>query len=255
MGKPDETQTPQTSPNLPAKLSSIGRTHEGKRRAYNEDSYLDRPDIALWAVADGVGGWARGDYASRLIVDHLDRQRLSLAADAAGRQVLDSLQEINEHLTQVAARGESQRMASTVVALLMREDHYHCIWAGDSRCYLLRDGKMSRISKDHSRVQDMVDLGLLTDEQAETHPDSNIITRAIGAAEVLELDHVSEPLMNGDRFLLCSDGLTKHVPDKDLIGLWRVQRGRALIETLLDLALSRGGTDNITIVSVDIDQV
>jgi serine/threonine-protein phosphatase Stp1 len=144
-------------------------------------------------------------------------------------------------------------IASTLVALLARGEHFACLWAGDSRAYLLRDGEMRQITKDHSLVQELVDSGSIAPEAAENHPHANIITRAIGAdIEELVLDKVSGRLQQGDRFLLCSDGLCKTVPFGQMTDLLRGENGVAPPESLIEAALALEATDNVTAVTVEV---
>jgi protein phosphatase/serine/threonine-protein phosphatase Stp1 len=138
-------------------------------------------------------------------------------------------------------------MATTLVALLARGGHYACLWAGDSRAYLLRDGKLMRLTRDHSLVQELVDQGLLAADQAESHPQANIITRAVGAQGELELDKISARIAPGDLFLLCSDGLFKALEEAEIASLLASGKGP---EALLAAALARGARDNVTALAV-----
>ena len=146
-------------------------------------------------------------------------------------------------------------IASTLVALLARDDHYACLWAGDSRAYLLRDGQMSQITTDHSLVQELVDAGTITPEAAEAHPHANVITRAVGAdMDDLVLDKVSGKLQSGDRFLLCSDGLCKTLPFEQIAGLLAGGGGDGAPapQTLIAAALALEVTDNVTAIAVEV---
>jgi protein phosphatase/serine/threonine-protein phosphatase Stp1 len=241
-----------------AEIGSHGRfdssaiTHEGAVRKRNEDSYMSCPDLGVWAVADGVGGHQAGDVASRTVTDAL--RTVPLGLDAAQllievRSRLDGAHQ--ELLTQAASRGPSTIMASTVVVLLARGDYFACLWAGDSRAYLLRDGLIKQVTHDHSLVQEMVDAHAISLEEAETHPQSNVITRAVGSGASLELDKVSDQLYSGDRFLLCSDGLWKTLHADELAGLLTVD-GNAPAEELLAAALERHSNDNVTAVTIEV---
>jgi serine/threonine-protein phosphatase Stp1 len=146
-------------------------------------------------------------------------------------------------------------IASTVVILLIREGHFVSFWAGDSRGYLLRDRVLQQITRDHSLVQDLVDNGVITPEQAEGHPQSNIITRAVGAdSDTLELDKVSGKLLDGDRFLLCSDGLCKTLDDATIERMLAADGSTNIAETLIEAALQAGARDNITAVVVEVTE-
>ena len=150
-------------------------------RAHNEDALLDRPDLGLWAVADGAGGHAHGAAASAAVVAALDSIPPGLTAAEMLAQVRLRLGSVHAALlAEAGARGEGCVMASTVVVLIARGTHFACLWAGDSRLYRLRDGTLDQLTRDHSLVQELVDEGRLTEAEADTHPQRNVITRAIG---------------------------------------------------------------------------
>jgi serine/threonine protein phosphatase PrpC len=236
------------------RLASAAATHAGKVRKVNEDAFLERPDLGLWAVADGVGGAAQGDRASRLVVEALGRVHAPAAAAPFLAEVCDRLKSVNGQLQQeAAAHGGDRLSASTVVALLAFGQHFACAWAGDSRLYLLRDYRLQQISRDHSEVQEMVDRGMLTPEQARTHPHANVVTRAVGAHDNLVIDMVQDRLRRDDVFLLCSDGLTKMLEDREIAALLGGDRPIEIaVEMLLDAALERGASDNVTVVGVQL---
>ena len=236
------------------RLASAAATHAGKVRKVNEDAFLERPDLGLWAVADGVGGAAQGDRASRLVVEALGRVHPPAAAAPFLAEVCDRLKSVNGQLQQeAAAHGGDRLSASTVVALLAFGQHFACAWAGDSRLYLLRDYRLQQISRDHSEVQELVDRGMLTPEQARTHPHANVVTRAVGAHDNLVIDMVQDRLRRDDVFLLCSDGLTKMLEDREIAALLGGDRPIEIaVEMLLDAALDRGATDNVTVVGVQL---
>ncbi len=232
---------------------SAGGTDPGKIRSLNEDALLARPDIGLWAVADGMGGHQAGDLASRAVVAALGAIDARGSAAARLLDIHERLGQVNDRLrAEAVRRGPRMVIGSTVVLLLLDRDRFACIWAGDSRLYRLRGGRIEQLTRDHSRVQDMVDAGLMTADQAERHPLSNVVTRAIGGDAVLALDEIEGAALPGDRFLLCSDGLTKAVPEA------RIER--VLIEAplaqaptwLIGHALAAGGPDNVTVALVDI---
>lgn len=236
------------------KFLSVGRTHVGQVRTLNEDSLLNRPDIGLWAVADGMGGHANGDYASQLIAHSLDCIDSFGSAYQFRDAVEHALKEANQSLRDHAAEQNGGIVGSTVVALLAHQGHYACLWAGDSRAYLYRNGSLRRVTSDHSFVQEMVDAGVLSPAQARTHPKANIITRAVGADAELEVDSVSGLLHAGDRFLLCTDGLSNLVDEREISECLRrtpLERG---LERLVDLALSRGAPDNVTGLVISAEQ-
>ena len=203
------------------RFRSWAATHAGAVRKRNEDGFVNRPDLGLWAVADGAGGHSDGAVASRMIVEALD-------GVPAGLDGADLLAEVRTRVLGAHARlreqagllGQGAVIASTVVVLLARDGHFACLWAGDSRAYLLRGGAMRQVTRDHSLVQELMDSGALDPEAALSHPHANVITRAVGAdADALELDKVTEKLLPGDRLLLCSDGLFKALAEPDAAAL------------------------------------
>jgi len=231
------------------RFQSWAASHAGAVRSHNEDAFVDRPDLGLWAVADGAGGHDAGEVASGMLKEALDALPAGLSASELLSQVRLRVGEVHLALREEAARrGPHALIASTLVVLLARDGHFACLWAGDSRVYLLRGGTLAQVTRDHSLVQELVDAGAITAEEADGHPRANVITRAVGAAEALELDKVSNRVAAGDRFLLCSDGLNKTLSDAELAGLM-ADPGPA--ERLLAEALERRATDNITVVTVE----
>ncbi len=233
---------------------SWAATHAGAVRDHNEDAFVDRPEIGLWAVADGAGGHDCGELASAMIRDALARIPGQLSGGELVARVREAISETHDALRALAARrGPHSMIVSTVAILLAQGDHFACLWAGDSRIYLLRDGRLRRLTHDHSLVQEMVDAGMLRAEDAESHPRANIITRAVGIDEDgLELDKVSDRTLPGDRFLLCSDGLFKALAEPavaTLLGL--VHPEASPVQRLLHAALERKASDNVTAVAVE----
>jgi serine/threonine protein phosphatase PrpC len=235
----------------PFRFESAARTHVGRVRDHNEDAFLDRSDIGLWAVADGMGGHEAGEVASGLIVDTLDRLEPALAFEARIEALADGLDQVNRTLVAQGDRLEPRSViGSTVVALLADRDRFACMWAGDSRCYRLRGGALERLSHDHSLVQEMVDSGELTPAAAKTHRRANVITRAVGVHFTLALDLRQGEVVPGDLFLLCSDGLTGMVEDPEIAELMQGQDLEAAADRLIQTTLDRGARDNVTVVLV-----
>jgi serine/threonine protein phosphatase PrpC len=231
------------------KFLSVGRTHVGRVRTLNEDAYLNRPEIGLWAVADGMGGHDRGDLASQRVVEALESVTTSVSAHDAFTQVSDAIQRANDGLI-----GNVEEMSgATVVALLAHRNRFSCIWAGDSRAYLYRSGALKRLTRDHSFVQELVDAGALTDDQARRHPKANVVTRAVGAGPGLKLDDVSGELQSGDRLLLCSDGLSGMLAESVIADALRRAPLEWAAQTLVDRSLAAGGKDNVTVVVVAVE--
>jgi serine/threonine-protein phosphatase Stp1 len=239
------------SATLPRCVSSAV-SHVGKVRRVNEDSCLDRGDIGLWAVADGVGGAHAGDRASGLIVEALDKIGPPSTAIGFLTQVRDSLHAVNQLLRLEAETLGGKTIASTVVVLLFFGQHYACAWAGDSRLYLLRNGRLRQISRDHSEVQELVDAGEISAAEARYHPRGNLITRAVGAHDELVLEMVQDQLRPDDVFLLCSDGLTKPVDEADIERLMIGRSPDEATRVLTEAALAGGAPDNVTTVAVKV---
>jgi len=227
---------------------SCGITHKGRVRERNEDAFIERSDIGLWAVADGAGGHGSGDVASAAVVAALADLPSGLSAAELLAQVRLRLSAVHADLQhRRLPNGPTQIMASTAVVLMARKDHFACLWAGDSRAYLFRAGRLIPLTKDHSLVQDLVDSGLVEAAAASAHPRSNVITRAVGADGPLELDKNSAELAQGDMFLLCSDGLHGALQDTAIA---RMLSAGADAESLIEAALDAGSRDNVTAVLI-----
>jgi serine/threonine protein phosphatase Stp1 len=232
------------------RFRSSAASHPGAVRAHNEDSFVNRPDLGLWAVADGAGGHQAGDVASQIITDALNSVPPGFGAAELLAEVRYRLAGAHNALRlEATRRGRHAMLVSTVVVLLARDDYYACLWAGDSRAYLLRGGRFRQLTRDHSLVQELFDAGAISAADALHHPSSNIITHAIGA-DVLELDKVTDRLLPGDRFLLCSDGLFKTVPEPELARILAAEDA-LLADRLLRAALDQQPDDNVTVVAVE----
>ena len=233
---------------------SFALTHPGTRRRLNEDSYVDRAEAGLWAVADGVGGADAGEVASASVSAALTAIPAGLPGEQMLAELRQRLQAVHGDLqTMAAARNPPGTIASTAVVLMAAGMYFACLWAGDSRAYLLRDGVLRRLTRDHSLVQALVDAGTITEAEAEHHPRANVITRAVGAGETpLELDKITGTLQPNDRFLLCSDGLTKTLNEAELAALLGAPDGVPPPELLVQAALAREASDNVTAVTVEV---
>jgi serine/threonine protein phosphatase PrpC len=227
------------------------RTHAGHVRTLNEDSAMMLPERGLWAVADGMGGHHRGDHASSLVTSRL----ASLARTASGRDlfcaVAASLGGCHHELKAVGIDGEI--CGCTVVVLLASAGRFACLWAGDSRLYVLRDGRLQQLTRDDSLVQELIDRAELHPAAARGHPWRNMITRAVGVGQHLELGAVQDSIQPGDRFLLCTDGLTGEVEDDAIEEALASAAVDAAADRLLALTLTQGARDNVTLMVVDAD--
>ncbi|MBB1477225.1 PP2C family serine/threonine-protein phosphatase [Shewanella sp. SG41-3] len=227
-------------------------THRGTVREINEDAYLELPHLGVWVVADGMGGHAAGDVASQLVIDGIQQAVEHLEAETITLEVLKkSLIDSNRRLQQMSEHDFDGKVAgTTVVVLWLYQDKYHLLWVGDSRIYLMRDQQMKQMTKDHSQVNDMIDEGLLSPEEAETHPLANVITRAVGVDTLLDIDYRTDKVKDGDVFLLCSDGLNKELND---IEIERTIKSGNIIDSglaLLHASLVRNARDNVTCILV-----
>lgn len=227
----------------------VSRTHVGLRRKINEDSVLVRTERGLWAVADGMGGHDAGEVASAMVVDALRRLPIVYGLDQLVNSATASILEVNRELLDLAhADGKSRTIGTTVVGLAIADGHFRCFWAGDSRAYRVRNGQIRRLSRDHSLVQDLVDAGMLDPNDAEKHESSNIVTRAVGVAETLEVDSSAGEAAPGDIFLLGSDGLTRLVGDDELLEVLVSSPLETAADSLIETVLERGAPDNVSLV-------
>jgi protein phosphatase len=219
-------------------------------REINEDSILDLPQRGLWAVADGMGGHAVGDVASRMVIESLSDVSSPSSIEEFVANACAQLQTVNHRLREEAVTRNEQVIGSTVVVLLAH--HHHCayLWAGDSRIYLFRDGRLAQLTRDHSQVEELMALGLLSPGEAANHPAPNIITRAVGAADNLDVDSSVMEVKDGDMFLLCSDGLSNEMSDQEIATALVRGNCQQASAALLNLALQRGGRDNISAIVV-----
>lgn len=227
-----------------------GLTHRGRVRAANEDAILADPSGILWAVADGMGGHEGGAVAADLVIDAL----AAIADNAEPPEALEDAIERANTIVRIAARERGARvMGATVVGLFIAHGVAHVAWAGDSRAYLLRGQRLRMLTHDHTVVQGMVDRGEIGHDEAEGHPEAHIITRAVGAAPEIEVDHAAVPLIIGDRLMLCSDGLPRCVYES-VIETILSQGGaaQATCEALILRALDEGAPDNVSVVVVDL---
>lgn len=228
-------------------FSDVGRVREG-----NEDAHLVDDRLALFAIADGMGGHRGGEVASWTAIEALR------AAVASGQPINDAVKQANTAvLERAAGHPELEGMGTTMTAVVVAGGRRLLIGhVGDSRAYLLRGGELSRLTEDHSLVEELVREGRLTPEQAETHPQKAIVTRALGVEPGVDVDVYAVDVAEGDRLLLCSDGLTDMVRERDIE---RVLRGEGdpqrAAERLVDEANEAGGVDNITAVVLDVVEV
>lgn len=234
-----------------AAFESYGVSHKGCVRDHNEDSYLVEPQIGLWVVADGMGGHEAGEVASASIVEHLATIGIASSAPDLRARFEDRLSRAHAEIRRIS-RSRGVTIGSTVAALLAMDGRFACLWSGDSRVYLVRDGAISQISRDHTEVQELLDSGAISAAEAENWPRRNVITRAIGVNDEIAIDFQQGETLAGDIFILSTDGLTAHVSDAEIATAALSAAPQAACEKLLAMVLERGGTDNVTIVLVKI---
>jgi serine/threonine protein phosphatase PrpC len=244
-------------PTVPARsgyrIESHAKTHQGRVRGHNEDSYVVRDDGGLWAVADGMGGHEGGEWASGRIVEELGK--IGLARDF-GKTCEEALEAAVAANRQILAEGKKRgkSMGSTLVMLVIEGTHYGVLWAGDSRAYLMRGGKLEQLSRDHTQVQEMVARGLMTPEQAQGHPMGHVLSRAVGVQKEIEIDRVEGEILPGDIFLLCSDGLHGVVGDAAIAEHFSREAPDRALDKLIDLTLDKGAPDNVTGIAIWISE-
>ncbi|MFQ5680155.1 MAG: Stp1/IreP family PP2C-type Ser/Thr phosphatase [Gemmatimonadota bacterium] len=236
------------------------RTDIGRVRAHNEDSLLAAPETGYFAVADGLGGHVAGEVASELAVRRVDEELGRVPPNDLPERIHSVLHEAirsaNEAILEEVDRDPGLAgMGTTLTILAFFADRRYAIGhVGDSRAYLLRDGELRRLTHDHTVVQELVDRGRLTDEQARLHPRSSVLTRALGIERDVVADYLEGAARAGDRFLLATDGLTAMVEEAMLRPLLETGPDPgAAAEALVDAACRAGGTDNITVIVVELD--
>ena len=237
------------SQHAPSVFETAASTHPGLVRQQNEDAYLDDVASGVWAVADGMGGHEGGQFASRTVIEALRRIGPQTSAAWLLERCGACVVEANTELLRMAADRQTT-IGTTLAALLVHDIHYACVWAGDSRIYLVRSDSIVLVSHDHTEVQDLVDQGIITEEERRTSPRRNVITRAIGVMNEPELEIKQGILAPGHTFLICSDGLTNHVADEEILDMLLGRSAEHACRAMIGLAIERGGTDNVTAVVV-----
>lgn len=227
-------------------------THRGLVRSENEDSLLSLPEQGIWTVSDGMGGHEGGAFASQTVVEAVAMLPLGASGEPLVAEVEAAMARAHRAILDEAARRGASTIGATVVLLILTEGRFVSLWSGDSRLYRLRAGRLEMLSSDHSLVAEFVKAGRMTWDEAERQPHANAITRAVGVGDALELERVDGALLPGDRFLLCSDGLTKYADSATLERMLATQPIERVGEKLMDIALIGGGADNISLIVIDV---
>ena len=231
------------------RFATTSITHPGLIRSANEDSFYAKEAAGVWVVADGMGGHANGQWASTAVVGAVGEAQMTEDFDHDVMALTGAIQQANA-VIYATSRRQGAAMGSTAAALYLNGARFACIWAGDSRIYLLRDGVLHRMTRDHTQVEEMVERGLLTPEEAARHPMSHVLSRAVGVQESLDLDAVSDYAAPRDVFLLCSDGLSGVVSEAEIRDRLTSFPASAACNRLLELVLARGAPDNVTMIAV-----
>jgi protein phosphatase len=249
-------------------MEFAGKSDLGLVRKNNEDCYFTGPEIGLFLVADGMGGHKSGEVASRLACDiisnnikhkYLDAKAKTIYGEANpsisddSNNLLSAIRMANRMIYEAGANNaQNNGMGTTLVAVLIREKSYTIAWVGDSRIYLVRHGRLQQLTTDHSLVQEQLNKGLISSDQAETSEFKNVLTRALGTSEEVAVDIAETNSFAGDYLLLCSDGLTRMVPDQLILEtIKKHEQPEAICDELINLANKAGGRDNITAVIIN----
>jgi type VI secretion system protein ImpM len=228
---------------------SFAQSITGKVRKKNEDAYLERSEVGLWAVADGMGGHRAGEVASQAVVTALSTVPSTDTLESFVESVVAALQKVDAELIEIASQwGPDQILGTTVVVFLAVGDRCTAVWAGDSRLHRYRGGVLSQLTQDHSLVSELSQQNIFTQTETSHSVNKNIITRAVGVTGDLQFDQIDFEAMVGDTYLLCSDGLEREVSTQEIEDIIGGKRCERIAQNLIDLALSRGARDNVTVV-------
>lgn len=238
---------------VPLTMTSHGLTDVGNKRLHNEDACYTSDEKGIWFVADGMGGHNAGDLASQSLVHDIEA---FFTPDEDLEESVKTLEKVikqtNDDLIKKASEITDGTIIGSTIALLTTIDNQGVLlWAGDSRVYRIRSGKIEQLTYDHSLTNDMVEHGIITPEEAAKHPDANKITRAVGYDKSLQLDYRKLSIKPGDRYVLCTDGLTKDLSDEDILSLAGSGSTKPCSKVLMKRALELGGKDNVTTIIVD----
>lgn len=251
-------------------IESYGMSNVGMKRTQNEDSYLINDELRLYVVADGMGGHVGGEYASRLAVSTIEEVISHFSSDPEatvisgvnsvgaemGDQLKFAIREASRRIFEESSQNTALKgMGTTAVTAIIDGNRAYFANVGDSRAYLIRDGKVKQVTKDHSLVSEQVRDGIMNAEEAKTSKLKNIITRSVGFQEDVEADIELLQLVNNDRILLCSDGLSNLVKDEEFALALEKNDLRGACKQLIDLANSRGGDDNITVLILQLHEI
>ncbi|MFL0809052.1 MAG: Stp1/IreP family PP2C-type Ser/Thr phosphatase [Agarilytica sp.] len=242
---------PDSTARRPVTWTSYSLSDVGCVREVNEDSVIESSEKNLWAIADGMGGHQIGDVASQKVVAALEKVYPSATLSEYVDVIEDALLSANQELIDFAREHfDSQTMGTTVVCLIIKEYVGVALWVGDSRLYRYRNHQLQQMTRDHSQVEEMVQMGLITKEEAEVHPHKNVITRAVGVEPNLFVDLNVFSTQVGDTFLLCSDGLYNSVSQENVETMLSHRDAEACTLDLMKTSLDNGAEDNVSLIVV-----
>ncbi len=228
---------------------SYERTHQGNVRTHNEDSVLSKPDAGLWIIADGMGGHEAGEVASQMIIHDLEALPHRAYVSDFVDDIEDALLLVNQKLRHYSAeKFNGLTVGSTVVSLIIRGAMGVVLWVGDSRLYRLRGRTLEQLTKDHSEVQVQIDKGIITEDQAETSSIKNMLSRAVGAFDELEVDLNAFTINDGDLFLLCSDGLYNELSANELRNILKQGNTSKVPDLMMKECLGKAAKDNVSFI-------
>jgi serine/threonine protein phosphatase PrpC len=249
------------------KLTYKAISDVGRKRSANEDSYFADPELNLFVVADGMGGHAAGEVASKIAVESIQEfirftnndnditwpYEFDESLSMSGNRLKTAIQSAHSKVLEATSqKKEFQGMATTVVSILVSDKKAQVAHVGDSRAYLVREDKLIQLTSDHSWVNEQLRTGAITSQQARNHPYRNIVTRALGGPNPVDVDVSEEPLQENDIILLCSDGLNTMITDEEILNI--INRNKDDLERacqeLIDTANQNGGEDNVTAILV-----
>ncbi len=234
------------------KLVSFGKTNVGMKRSHNEDAFYRNDTIGLYIVADGMGGHKAGEIASNMAVDSIKNYILNQKR-IAENSLFDAIYVANNLIFKSASTNvQYNGMGTTIVSMMFNNNDVMLCHVGDSRAYMLAGGKLLRLTEDHTYVNEQYRTGLITQKQMETHSMRNVLTRSLGFSEQVKVESQKLSTHPGDRYILCSDGLSHMVADDVIAELGGIPDAVHAVSTMIDVANTNGGDDNITAIIIDV---
>lgn len=227
------------------------RSHTGHVREVNEDAILALPDHGIWVVSDGMGGHEAGDFASLRIVETIALVPKGLSPADNLKAVRQALETAHSDIHQESIKRGGVTIGATVIVLIVASGHFVCLWAGDSRLYRMRNQMLEQVSQDHTVIAQLISENKMTASEANKLPQNSAITNAIGVGKKVEIEKRRGETTTGDRFLLCSDGLSSYAEDSEIEEMLTNCPIETVADVLMQTALDAGGADNISIIVVD----